>query len=640
MRSMDKARRPPSSPGIDPWGVASRYKDNHGKWRAISDPTRGALYAGMRAAEGEEIGAGPIGPLFVLQGATVPIPKNSALRLEDGTQLEGLDQLSLDLPLGYHELLDSRTGATRRLIVAPAECHWPDNLPMWGWTVQLYSVRSADSWGIGDLADLRQIAHWSADLGASILCVNPLAADTPVLPQQASPYSPSSRCFRNPLYLAVGDVPSATALPGFDEAMAAGRALNRGEHIDRDTVLRLKLQVLRAAWERFSADTAFDTYVAQQGALLENFSRFCALAERHGRDWRVWPAEYRRPESPAVEHFAKANASAVRFHAWVQWQLDIQLGRAAAELPLMQDLPIGVDAGGADAWAWQDYLAGSVSVGAPPDMFNQLGQNWGLPPFVPHRLRAANYEPFIQTLRAALRGAGGLRIDHVMGLFRLFWIPDGMPASAGGYVHYPTEDLLAIVALESHRARSLIVGEDLGTVQPAIRRRLAAARILSYRLIWFEQKPPRTFPKQSFAAVTTHDLPTVAGLWSGQDEQHEIAAGLPPNTAGWNAIRARLQEHTQLSRQQPLEEVIRHTYRLLGSARSVLRTAALEDAAAAPYRPNMPGVVAGWPSWSRPLPVGLEELERLPLTLQIAAELNASVKGDSTKRRRAKKPST
>ena len=216
------------------------------------------------------------------------------------------------------------------------------------------------------------------------------------------------------------------------------------------------------------------------------------------------------------------------YHQWLQWLIDEQLGRASAEIRVMHDLPIGVDPGGADAWAWQDVLAQGCSVGAPPDLYNTQGQDWGLPPFIPHKLRACGYEPVVKTLRAVLRHAGALRIDHVMGLFRLFWIPHGMGPQHGTFVRYKAEELLAIVALESHRAGAFVVGEDLGTVEMGVREQLAERNVLSYRLLWFETTPPRDYPPLAMVAVTTHDLPTIAGLWSGEDLTAQEAIGLKP----------------------------------------------------------------------------------------------------------------
>jgi 4-alpha-glucanotransferase len=364
------------------------------------------------------------------------------------------------------------------------------------------------------------------------------------------------------------------------------------------------------------------------------FATFCALAEHHGGSWHKWPEKYRCPQSVAVARFAEQYASRVDFFRWLQWLLDEQLRRASAEIPLMQDVPIGVDPDGADAWAWQDVFAGTVAVGSPPDEFNTQGQNWGLPPFVPWKLRAAGYEPFIQTIRGALRHAGGLRIDHVMGLFRLYWIPQGIDSRNGAYVRYREDELLGILALESTRAKAYVVGEDLGTVEESARDKLAAARILSYRLLWFEKDHPRKYPKAALAAVTTHDLPTVRGLWSGSDLNTQKCLGLKPNEQGTLEIRDRLRSMTGISEDAPVEEVIRRAYRLLAEAPCAIVSATLDDALAVEERPNWPG--AAEQSWSLALPQSLEELQSNALARDIAEALRTRRKPPAQTKRQGK----
>jgi 4-alpha-glucanotransferase len=609
--------------GTDTWGIDDGYEDALGVWRETPGTTRSALHAAM-GVDPAQSGPPVEPPVRVLRsGQTMPLEKPAELRLEDGTVVRVDVSLPADLPLGYHELCALDGGDTVHVIVSPGQCYLPAGWHTWGWAVQLYALRSAESWGMGDLGDLRRLGQWSAtDLGAGILLVNPLHAATPVLPQQPSPYFPSSRRFRNVLYLGIEEVPGA-AEAGIDlEPLAAeGRALNRQRRIDRDAVFRLKMQALDRLWSRFDGDPAFDRYCHEQGEALQQFATFCALAERYGGKWQAWPAEVRRPDAPAVARFAAERADRVRFHGWLQWLLDEQLARAVAELPVMQDLAIGVDPNGADAWAWQDVLATDVTVGAPPDKYNTLGQDWGLPPFIPHKLRAAAYEPFRQTIRAALRHAGGLRIDHVMGLFRLYWIPQGADPSLGAFVRYAADELLAIVALESQRARAPVVGEDLGTVEEGIREQLAVHRLLSYRLLWFETDPPAGYPELALAAATTHDLPTIAGLWSGADLCIQRQLGLRPNEEGLREITARLRAMTGLPEEATAREVILRAYQLLAQAPSVVVTATLEDALAVEERPNMPGTTTEWPNWSLALPTSLENLQTLAFTRAVADTL-------------------
>jgi 4-alpha-glucanotransferase len=578
------------------------------------------------------------GPLIYRRGQPVPAVAGAVeLVLEDGTVLRADDGLPPDLPLGYHELrpLDGRPA--RRLVVAPARCHLPEGLRAWGWAIQLYALRSRDSWGIGDLADLRRLAEWSASaLGAGAVLVNPLHAPLPFVPQEPSPYFPSSRRYRNPIYLRVEEVPGAGETGRLDLAQLAaqGRALAAGRRIDRDAVFRLKMAALDGLWTRtreVGGDAAgMARYRAREGRALDEFATFCALAERHGAGWRRWPAEHRHPASPAVARFAVEHSSRVAFHAWLQGLLDEQLARAGRALRLVTDLAIGFDGEGADAWAWQDVLAPGVTVGAPPDDFALEGQDWGLPPFVPHRLRAAGYAPFVETVRAALRHAGGMRVDHVMGLFRLYWVPGGATARDGAYVRYPTDDLLAILALESERAGALLIGEDLGTVEPGVRERLHAERILSTRVLWFEPTPPAGYPALSLAMVTTHDLPTVRGVWTGSDLAEQQAVGLTPNAAATEALRARLQELTGLEGGATPEAVTLAVHRRLAEAPSAVIAATLEDALGVAERPNLPGTTgARRANWALALPDSLEVIQVDPGPRALAGILGRRIAPDS-----------
>ncbi len=606
----------------DPWGVESTYEDTSHRWHTIHPDTYVAILAAMGVSAPDEPRP-PQDPVCVVwSGALARSPYPGVLHLEDGTTVGVGAQFPPDLPWGYHRLLDERGENARLVIVAPPQCIVPERI--WGWAVQLYAARSSTSWGLGDLGDLAALGAWARGLGASFLLVNPLGAGSPVVPQEPSPYFPSSRRFLNPLYVRIEEVPGAEALgPELAPLRAEAAEMNRRPHIDRDAVLRLKRQALGLVWSRFGGCEAFDRFCHQRGTELDQFAIWCALAEAHGSgDWRTWPAEFRHPASPAVERFAQAHAGEVAYHKWVQWVLDRQLARAAETIRLVNDLPIGVDPGGADAWAWQDMLAEGCSIGAPPDLFNPAGQDWSLPPFVPHRLRAAEYRPFIQTLRAALRHAAGLRIDHVMGLFRLYWIPQGFGPQRGAYVRYPSEEMLAIVALESQRAGAFVVGEDLGTVEPWVRTVLADRGVLSFRVFWFEKTPPATYPPLAMAALTTHDLPTVVGLWSGQDaaEQEALRVG---DVAATDALRDRLAGALVLAPDAAPAEVVQAAYRALGQAPCRVLLATLEDALCVARRPNMPGTTARQrPNWSLALPGGIEALEAAELPRRIAQALH------------------
>jgi 4-alpha-glucanotransferase len=605
----------------DVWGIADGYHDAFGEWRVPSPTTREALRRAMRA-EGD---APPPAPLIVGRaGERIEIPERARLVLEDGTETDVDGTLPIDVPPGYHELRLTDDDPPIRVIVSPGRCLVPGHRA-WGWAAQLYAARSSASWGIGDLADLRGLGQWAARLGASTILINPLAAPLPLRTQQPSPYYPSSRRFVNPLYLRVEEAPGAGALDAdLEPIAAAGRALNAERVIDRGRVFDLKMQALERIWSKADARGGdFERWIRDCGTSLRDFAIFCALSEHHGSGWHAWPAEHQRPGAPQVERFAQDHAERVRFHQWLQWLADRQLTAAAGQIGIMQDLPIGVDPDGADAWAWQDALATGASVGAPPDRFVVRGQDWGLPPFIPHRLRALGYAPFIETIRASLRPRGALRIDHVMGLFRLFWVPHGLAPAEGAYVRYPADELLAIVALESQRAGAIIVGEDLGTVEDGVRERLAAAGILSYRVAWFEERPPAQYPELAMAAVETHDLPTIAGLWTRADVAELRRLGLVDSDTALDGTRARLAQLAGLPDGAPVVDVVEAVHARLAESPSLLVTATLDDAVAVSERPNVPGTSLERPNWSLALPLTLEALETAPLPQRIAAILGA-----------------
>lgn len=609
------------------WGIEEGFHDIRGAWNPAPEATVEGVLAAMGAS-----GAAPPGPAeadvwVVAAGDSVACAGGWTLELEDGTQLEGRDALPPDLPLGYHRLESTGTAVSRiRLIVTPPRCHLPEGLRSWGFAAQLPATRSRRSWGMGDLGDLRLLGEWASSLGAEVVMLNPLHAGLPGLPQEPSPYFASSRCYRSPLYLRVEDVPGAPQAADLERAAAAGQALNRSRVIDRDAVWKLKLEALEQVWlssaARQGGDPDFARYSAEQGDLLADYATFCVLCERLGRGWREWPAGLRRPGGAELRTFAQANAERVRFHAWLQWLVDEQLGRAGRAVGLVQDLAIGADPVGADAWLWQDTLALAAKVGAPPDEFNIGGQDWGFPPFDPWRLRAAGFEPFIRIVRSALAHAAGLRIDHVAGLFRLYWIPEGIPPAEGVYVRYPWQEMLAILALESVRAGAWVVGEDLGTVEPYVREEMDRRALLSTRLVWFEPEPPSRYPERSLAAVTTHDLPTIAGLWSRSDLVDQERSGVVPATESLEGMRQRLAYWLGVPEDAPVRNVIVGTHQLLGQASSAVIVATLEDAQEVEERPNLPGTTSEQrPNWSMALPHPIEDLTEDPLALNIAAGL-------------------
>ncbi len=585
------------TPSTDRWGIDATWLDALDEEHEVAQATIDRLR--------EVIGEPPEdledrAPIVARPGDVLEVDE-AEVTLEDGSTRHVDGELPEDFPLGYH-WLQAPGGPRRRLVVSPGRCWLPADRA-WGWAVQLYATRSRASWGIGDLADLRAVRELAAGQGAGFVLVNPLHAVAPTPQQEASPYLPATRRFRNPVYLRVEEVPGADRVD-----VGSGTDLSDGDLIDRDAVWARKREALRRVFDATGRDEpAFPDWWWHQGQKLQDWATWCALADVHGPDWHTWPDELRDPRSEAVGRFVAGHERDVAFHAWLQWCLSLQLERATEGMTVIQDLPIGVAGGGADAWTWQGVLAQGPTVGAPPDEFNSSGQDWGSPPLVPWRLRAADYEPFVESIRATMAGAGGLRIDHVMGLFRLWWVPAGGGAVDGAYVRYPAEDLLDIVALESHRAQAVVVGEDLGTVEEGVREALAEHGILSYRLLWFEDDDPAEWPEAAMAAVTTHDLPTVAGLWTGADleEQRQYGTGTDEELErGRETLLGRL---PGLKKKSKPEKAVKRAHELLAQAPSLLLSATLDDALAVERRPNVPGTTDR-PNWSLPLPVPVEEL--------------------------------
>jgi 4-alpha-glucanotransferase len=479
----------------------------------------------------------------------------------------------------------------------------------WGWAVQLYALRSKDSWGVGDFGDLRRFARWSRRQGASVLLLNPLGAQTPTVPYQPSPYYSSSRRFLNAAYIRIEDVPGAERCAADLEPLrAAAQALNANRLIDYNQVFELKSKALKLIFRAAPKPRGLVTWTRGEGEALLDFAGFNALAETMGPAWRVWPAGLRDPNGDEVARGRAQLQERVAFNQWLQFHLDRQLEIAAAEIDLITDVPLGFAADGFDAWRWQHLLAPDMRVGVPPDEFFPDGQDWGVPAFDPWKLRAAGCEPFVEAIRSAARHARGVRLDHVMSLFRLFWIPDGMTASHGLYVRYPHKELLARLAEESRRANAFVIGEDLGLVEPSVRRRLRKRGALSYRLLWFEGTSPGRWPRESVGAVGTHDLPTVAGIWNLTEPDHRL-----------HRLRRPLQDVTRLPDAAAALDVAVAAYRALSRARSRIVLAQLEDALGVEERPNVPGTTTEFPNWRLALPQSRDEIEKSLGARRIAA---------------------
>jgi 4-alpha-glucanotransferase len=610
-------------PGRPADAVLPVWTDAFGVERVISASTRDAVRAAMRlSARDRRARRDPI----LLARPGQPLAEPGELVLEDGTQLGMLGRLPRDLPFGYHRLVTAP--GEQLVLVAPARCPLPQGYRAWGWAVQLYAVRSRASWGIGDLGDLRLLAGWAEKVGAGALLISPTGAPNPSPDPEPSPYFPSTRRFRDPLLLRIEEVPGAHDAAEVSRLAAEGRALNPERLIDRGHVLRIKGAALDAIWHsgaghRPGIAERLEAYEALVGPSLRTWATFVTLTEELGADWRTWPEPLRRPGSSEVARFARVHEDRVAFHGWVQWLLDEQLALAADVGPrIVADLPVGFDPAGFDAWEWQDVLAADATIGAPPDIFNPIGQDWGLPPFIPHLLREAGLRPFVETVRAILRHAGGLRIDHVLGLFRLWWIPAGLTAADGAYLRYPFDELLAVLAIEASRAGALVIGEDLGTVESGVRGTLSARRVLSTRLAYFERRAPRAYPRHALAAVTTHDLPTIAGAWTGSDLEDLRRAGVRADAAQLAELRARVARVGGVSAQASLQDAVLAVHRALAASPSCLVAATLEDASLVTERPNVPGTDRDQrANWSLALPRPLEELERDPFVAELAAAL-------------------
>jgi 4-alpha-glucanotransferase len=534
----------------------------------------------------------------------------------------------------------------------------------WGFATQLYSVRSESSWGVGDLVDLADLAVWSgAEQGAGFVLVNPLHAAAPATPMEPSPYLPATRRFANPIYLRVETIPEFAVIDGAARAQIVGlrRALRASlegvDQIDRDavwTAKRAALELLHAVPRRAGREAAYAAYRRRQGPGLDDFATWCALVETHGADWRAWPAGLRDPRSDDVAAFRAANEQAVDLHRWMQWVLDEQLGaaqlaavQAGMALGVVHDLAVGVSPDGADAWSLSDVFAQGMTVGAPPDAFNQNGQDWTQPPWRPDRLADLAYAPFRELVSTVLRHAGGVRVDHIIGLFRLWWIPTGRLPTEGTYVRYDHEALVGILALEAHRAGALVVGEDLGVVEPWARDYLRERGILGTSILWFEfefdagGRPlrPERWREYCLASVTTHDLPPTAGYLAGDHVRLRDALGLltrpvadelAADEAERGAWLEELRSRGALEAgATDVEATVAALYRYLTWTPSRLLAVALTDAVGDRRTQNQPGTVDEYPNWRVPLsgPDGEALLLEDVMASRRAAALAAVVRG-------------
>ncbi|MFJ8081188.1 4-alpha-glucanotransferase [Streptomyces sp. NPDC096205] len=653
----------------------------------VDASTPDAVRAALAARE-RETGLRLLPPTVVVwqgaDGGLPELPAGTRLRVEteDGAVHEGSDGAVLEgsvegLPVGVHRLQahapDGRT-AQAHLIVAPDRLPTPPGRS-YGLLVQLYSLLSRRSWGMGDLGDLGELTAWAGRaLGAGFVQVNPLHAAVPGSPTDPSPYRPSSRRFPDPVHLRVEDVPELAyvddreRVAGLLERAARLResVLDKGALIDRDAVWELKreaLELVRAVPLGPGRRAAYCDFLAAQGRDLEDHATWNALAEVYGGDVQQWPAALRDPRSAETARARTELMDRVDFHTWLAWLTDSQLVAAQrvareAGMPvgLVHDLAVGVHPGGADAWAQAEYFAAGMSVGAPPDAFNAHGQDWGLPPWRPDRLAASGYAPYRSLLRGLFRYAGALRIDHVMGLFRLWWVPQGLPPTEGAYVRYDAEAMLAVLVLEASRAGAVVIGEDLGTVEPGVREALRERGVLGTSVLWFERDwegdglplPPSAWRADCLATATTHDLPPTAARLTGEHVELRDRLGLlgrplaeerdeaATDVAEWLALLTRLGFLSGTGGGSDLsseEAEVQAVHRFLARTPARLVGLWLPDGIGDRRPQNLPGTWDQYPNWRLPVadaegrPVPLEELAESGRLRALVEVLRGEVRG-------------
>ncbi|MBW8484182.1 4-alpha-glucanotransferase [Actinomadura parmotrematis] len=632
--------------------VATNYIDWQGEETDVSPDTLRAVLTGLGLDVASAAAVREERRLLALREARLLPPVIALREGEDGGLREGTIELAgggtapsgeaARLPLGWHRLRAGDEEAA--LLVAPRAL--PPAPRAWGFTVQLYSLRSRGSWGLGDLRDLADLASWSGrEHGAGFVLINPLHAAEPSPPITPSPYSPLSKRFPSPQYLRVEDVPEFAAADPAERGRVAeiGRlvrdASRTPDPLDRDAAWHAKKAALEALHALPRADhrrAAYEDFKAARGEPLALFATWSALAEAHGADWRSWPAELHDAHGPAVAAAVAPLADRVEFHIWLQFLLDEQLGAAQAAareagmpIGIVHDLAVGVRTGSADEWTHRDLFARGISVGAPPDEFNQRGQDWGQPPWHPQRLADAGYGPYRDMIAGALRHGGGLRLDHAMQLSRLWWVPEGGSPADGTYVGYDSDVLLAVLTAEAHAAGAVIVGEDLGTVEPHFRDGLSASGVLGTSLLWFERdgdgapRPPEDWREPSLATVGTHDMPPITGVlhadhialrdrlglltrplaveldearrqlaaWLGLLHERGLLATPPEDVLA--AVREGSDRHDA--------EVVAALHGLLAATPARLLGVALADAVGERRTQNQPGTVDEYPNWRVPL---------------------------------------
>ncbi len=595
-------------------GVQPSFFDAFDIERQIPDSTLSWLYEEFQ----KQADVPP--PLIASPGKWHP-ELHGEIELGDGRRMHVEGILPVDAE-GYH-VLHTTHGHTRLVLCAPDRLATPQRC--FGWSVQLYDARTASSWGIGDYADLATLGRIAARSGAGFMLTCPLHAGNLGQHPMASPYSPSSREWLQVLYISIDLIRTNVDVSDLREQ---ARALNANRIIDRGAVWALKHAALRRIWEGQGNQGGpdCDAWMAEHGENLRSFATFTALTEELGLPWQAWAPEYLHPEGPAVRAWAAEHADAVSFHAWLQFLCDKQLGRASRQgVDIVADIAVGFDGGGFDAWHWQDILVFDAEVGAPPDRHNRDGQRWGLPAFSPTGLISVDFDPFIRMVRSALRHAKGLRIDHVMQLWRLFWVPPKGGAAEGAYVRYPHDALLAIIRIEAARTHAWVVGEDMGTVPEYVRPTMLDIDMLGYRAAC--RVPVSMFTVNTFGATGTHDHATIAGILCGTDPLDMQSAGKTVDWAGERARQLDLAREAGLPEEGPytdaqVRQAIRARCLTVAESSSRVVVFNLEDAAEVRHRPNMPGTTETWPNWCLALPLPADEVLQGELAQAIAANAN------------------
>ncbi|ATG02833.1 4-alpha-glucanotransferase [Lelliottia amnigena] len=658
-------------------GISPSYINAHGKPQSIGAETKRRLLDAMHKAQ--PVAKAAVSPVPVVKvythGKKMPLPIDGKgefsweLTTEEGQQHSGHATggktltLPAKLPEGYHTLTLTQNSQrfACRVIVAPKRCFEPQPLlegkKLWGACVQLYTLRSDDNWGIGDFGDLKKMLGEVGKRGGAFIGLNPIHALYPANPESASPYSPSSRRWMNVIYIdvnALDDFKKSKDAQAWWKLSTTQQMLKHAREadwVDYSTVTSLKMAALRLAWKGFSARddeqmTAFRQFIAQEGESLYWQAAFDALHAYQVKEdemrwgWPVWPEAYQSVDSPEVKAFCKKHADEVDFFLWLQWLAYSQFAACWQQsqgdnmpIGLYRDLAVGVAEGGAETWCDRELYCLKASVGAPPDILGPLGQNWGLPPMDPHVMVARAYAPFIDLLRANMQNCGALRIDHVMSVLRLWWIPYGETADHGAYVHYPVDDLLSILALESKRHHCMVIGEDLGTVPVEIVSKLRDSGVYSYKVLYFESdhektfRSPKAYPEQSMAVATTHDLPTLRGYWESGDLTLGKTLGLYPD----DVVLRGLYQDRELAKQGLLDALRKHgclpkrtghkaslmsmtatlnrgMQRYIADSNSALLGLQPEDWLGMAEPVNIPGTSYQYKNWRRKLSTTLEKM--------------------------------